>query len=246
MAETKIRQIEYKDTGDNSVVDVDTEKRTAKVVWSRLGNKDLDEDIILPTAYTKTIAERGPLGKQLIWSLTDHRASLKHAIGKPTELYVDGDKLIAVTKIIDTPFGDDVTKMYNEGLINQHSVGYCTIQSEYNTETEVRTLKELMLFEGSCVLWGANPETPTLEMMKGLSFDEQKATLSARLEKLLRGWKHGTYTDETFSLLEIEIKQIQQAIDQLTTPPAAPAAVKPEVSKSLIDAFQKLNQTLKS
>jgi len=244
MGEIKVKQIEYKDTSDDSVMDVDTEKRTAKVIWSRLGNKDLDEDIILPTAYTKTISERGPLGKQLIWALTDHRASLKHAIGKPTELYVDGDKLVAVTKILDTPFGDDVAKMYNAGLINQHSVGFSTIQSEYDTNTEVRTLKELMLYEGSAVLWGANPETQTIEMMKGLSFDEQKTGLNKRLELLLKGFKHGTYTDETFSLIEIEIKQIQQLIDLITTPPAPKGAVKPEVPKSLFDAFQSLNKSL--
>lgn len=245
MPEIKVKTIEYKDAGTDSVVDIDTEKRTAKVIWSRLGNKDLDEDIILPTAYTKTIAERGPFGKKLIWSLTDHRAQLKSAIGKPSELYVEGDKLVAVTKILNTPFGDDVTKMYNEGLINQHSVGYATIKSEYNSQTDVRTLMELMLYEGSAVLWGANPETDTIEMLKGLSFDQAKSNLSTRLERLLKAWKSGTYTDDTFSLIEIEIKQIQQSIEQLTTTPAK-EAVQPEKAKGLLSSLQSLNHSLKN
>jgi len=81
-------------------------------------------------------------------------------------------------------------------------------------------------------------------MMKGLSFQDQKSSLNKRLELLLKGFKHGTYTDETFSLIEIEIKQIQQLIDQITTPPASKEAVKPEVPKSLFDAFESLNNSL--
>ena len=49
----------------NDVEDVDVESRKVKAVWARTSNVDLDSDIILPTAFTKTISERGPKGKNL-------------------------------------------------------------------------------------------------------------------------------------------------------------------------------------
>ena len=49
-----MKKYEYKDmVGD--VVDVDTACRKVKAVWSRMGNIDLDSDIIMPGAFTKTI-----------------------------------------------------------------------------------------------------------------------------------------------------------------------------------------------
>lgn len=228
----------------NGVEDVDMETRKVKAVWARMGNVDLDNDVIAPEAFTKTLQERGPQGKNLIWSLVDHKASTKHAIGKPEQLYVEGDALIAITPIIETETGEDILKLYEAGLINQHSIGFSTIKSEMNNETGVRTIKELMMYEGSAVLWAANPETPTIALFKGMTPDEIKDTLNGRLEKLVKSFKHGTFTDETFSLIEIEIKQIQNAIANLTTPPAA-IAVEPESNEFVFEALKQLNNRLK-
>jgi hypothetical protein len=104
-----------------------------------------------------------------------------------------------------------------------------------------------MLYEGSAVLWAANPETPTLEVYKGMSEEQVKETLSSRLEKLLKAFKHGTFTDETFSLLEIEIKQIQTAISELTTQPVAAATLDPVDNNAIVfEALKHLNHSLKS
>ena len=239
-----MKQYQVKDIS-NGVEDVDMETRKVKAVWARMGNVDLDNDVIAPEAFTKTLQERGPLGKNLIWSLVDHKASTKHAIGKPEQIYVEGDALIAITPIIETETGEDILKLYEAGLINQHSIGFSTIKSEMNNETGVRTIKELMMYEGSAVLWAANPETPTIALFKGMTPDEIKDTLNGRLEKLVKSFKHGTFTDETFSLLEIEIKQIQNAIANLTTPPAA-IAVEPESNEIVFEALKHLNHSLKS
>ena len=228
----------------NDVEDVDMESRKVKAVWARMGNVDLDNDVIAPEAFTKTLQERGPQGKNLIWSLVDHKAAMKYAIGKPVELYIEGDALVAVTPVIETECGEDMLKLYEAGLINQHSIGFSTIKSETNNETGVRAIKELMLYEGSAVLWAANPETPTLSVYKGMEPDELKQTLRGRLESLTKAFKHGTFTDETFSLLEIEIKQIQTAILDLTTPPAA-KAVEPESNEVVFEALKQLNNKFK-
>jgi HK97 family phage prohead protease len=227
----------------NGVEDVDKESRKVKAVWARMNNVDLDNDIISPSAFTKTIQERGPQGKNLIWSLVDHKTSMKYALGKPKELYVEGDALIAVTEVIETEMGEDMLKLYEAGLINQHSIGFSTIKSELDNSTGIRTITELMLYEGSAVLWAANPETPTLGIYKGMEPEVVKETLNGRLEKLIKAFKHGTFTDETFSLLEIEIKQIQTAINEITTQPAA-KAVEPE-STVVLDALKQLNNRLK-
>lgn len=227
----------------NGVEDVDKESRKVKAVWARMNNVDLDNDIISPAAFTKTISERGPQGKNLIWSLVDHKTSMKYALGKPKELYVEGDALIAVTEVIETEMGEDMLKLYEAGLINQHSIGFSTIKSEMDNSTGIRTITELMLYEGSAVLWAANPETPTISIYKGMEPEVVKETLNGRLEKLIKAFKHGTFTDETFSLLEIEIKQIQTAINEITTQPAA-KAVEPE-STVVLDALKELNNRLK-
>ena len=239
-----MKQYQVKDI-DNGVEDVDMETRKVKAVWARMGNVDLDNDVIVPEAFTKTLQERGPQGKNLIWSLVDHRAAMKYAIGKPVELYIEGDALVAVTPVIETECGEDMLKLYEAGLINQHSIGFSTIKSETNNETGVRTIKELMLYEGSAVLWAANPETPTIALYKGMTPDEIKDTLNGRLEKLVKSFKHGTFTDETFSLIEIEIKQIQKAISDLTTQPAA-IAVEPDTNAEVFEALKQFNNSLKS
>jgi len=233
-----MKTIEYKGADMEDILDVDTENKTVKAVWARFDNVDLDSDIIVKEAVTKTIKERGPKGKNLIYSLVDHIADTDHMIGKPSELYVKDDMLIAVTKIVETEKGEDMIKMYNEGLINQHSIGFSTIKSDWqDSKQTVRIIKELKLYEGSAVLWAANPETPTLDVTKSFLNDKEK--LNKRLVSLLNAFKGGTYTDETFNLLEIEIKHIQQMIDNLTTLPVS--TVEPDYS-GIVEALNQFNK----
>ena len=241
-----MKQYQVKDI-NGEVGDMDMGSRKVKAVWAMCGNVDLDNDVIVPEAFTRTISARGPQGKNLIWSLVDHKSSMKYALGKPKELYVEGNALVAVTEIIETEMGEDMLKLYEANLINQHSIGFSTIKAEMNNETGIRTIKELMLYEGSAVLWAANPETPTLAMYKGMEAAEVQETLNGRLEKLLKAFKHGTFTDETFSLLEIEIKQIQTAISELTTQPVAAATLDPVDNSAIVfEALKQFNHSLKS
>ena len=200
---SKIENKSYNDM----ILDIEPESRTVKACWSRIGNVDLDNDIIVAEAFTKTIKERGPKGKNMIWSLVDHKADMAHTLGKPKELYIEGDMLVAVTDLIETECGEDAIKLYEAGLINQHSIGFSTLKSDVNQKTGVRTITELKLYEGSAVLWGANPETPTLGFKS--EFKETKENLSIRLENLIKAFRGGTFTDDTFALMEIQIKQIQ-------------------------------------
>jgi HK97 family phage prohead protease len=208
----------YKGVSD-SVIDVDDKSRRVKVAISEVGSKDLDNEIIEPGAYTKTISERGPGGANLIWHLTDHYPSLKYAIGKFASLGMEGNKLIGVTDIPKTTWGNDMLEMYKSGVINQHSVGFSTLRSEIMNQGEkdqYRVLKELKLYEGSAVLWGANPNTPTMSV--GKSEGERKTALDKilkELEVLRKCFKNGTLTDDTFELIEVRILQLETSIKSL-------------------------------
>jgi HK97 family phage prohead protease len=231
-----------KDDIGYSIMDVDSEQRRVKAVWARCGNIDLDNDIIVPEAFTKTIKERGPEGKNLVWSLVDHCADMNNVIGKPEQLYVQGDMLIAITPIVETEKGEDIIKMYEAGLINQHSIGFSTIKSNVDKEG-IRTITELKLYEGSAVLWGANPETPTLGFKGEMEAKDKRQELSNRLDKLVKAFKNGRFTDDTFSLIEIEIKRIQselleiEVIKEITQPEQS---VEPEEEEKKEDNEQVL------
>ena len=193
----------------DSVKDVDAASRRVKVVLNETGSKDLDNDVIEMGAFKKTISERGPKGKNLIWHLTDHWPDLKHAVGKFSELYEEGNQLVGITNIPETTWGNDVLELYKTGTINQHSIGFRITKAEpvnAGDPNEHRLIKEVLLYEGSAVLWGANPNTPTLTVGKSL---EPKDALE-QYNRLNKAMKDGNYTDETFSILEAQLKQIEQ------------------------------------
>lgn len=245
---SKIENKSYQDM----ILDIEPETRTVKACWSRIGNVDLDNDIIVAEAFTKTIKERGPKGKNMIWSLVDHKADMAHTLGKPKELYIEGDMLVAVTDLVETECGEDAIKLYEAGLINQHSIGFSTLKSDVDQRTGVRTITELKLYEGSAVLWGANPETPTLGF-KG-EFKETKESLSLRLENLIKAFRGGNFTDDTFALMEIQIKQIQAELltleiaETITQPAEAvePTPVVEEKSnEEVLKAIKQFNNLFK-
>lgn len=215
--------MDYKNIG-GSPLDVDTTGRRVKVVISEMGSKDLDNDIIDNGAYNKTIKERGPSGVNVIWHLTDHSPNLKSAVGKPQEIGIEGNKLFMLTPIAKTSWGNDVLEHYQSGNINQHSVGFQTIKSEAGKDGSPRIIKDIMLYEGSAVLWGANPNTPTVSVGKS-EFQALSDDLNKELNLLMKSFRDGRYTDDAFELIEIRIKQIQDKLNLLILKNTTPAAV---------------------
>ena len=212
------RFFEVKTVAD-SVKDVSEKDRRVKVAISHMGSKDFDNDVIDHTAYNKTIKERGPQGANLIWHLTDHNPSLKSAVGKFSEVSVEGDYLVGVTNIPNTSWGNDVLEFYKTGHINQHSIGFKTIKAEIQEkgkETEYNLIKEVFLYEGSAVLWGANINTPTLgKSMTKEELQSEHEKLSKEMNLLLKSLKDGRFTDDAFEFIEIRTAQINEAIKNL-------------------------------
>lgn len=202
-------------------LDVNDKSRQVKVAISQVGSKDLDNDVIEAGAYAKTIAERGPKGSNLIWHLTDHNPNLKSAVGKFSELFMENNYLVGITNIPNTTWGNDVLEFYKTGHINQHSIGFRIIKREPvnpDTAEEYSLIKEVLLYEGSAVLWGANPNTPTLAAGKALTLEESKKELEIlqkEMTVLTKSLKDGRFTDESFDLIEIRFNQVQERISEL-------------------------------
>lgn len=237
----------------DSVRDVSENDRRVKVAISKMGNVDHDGDVIEHGAYTKTLTERGPKGANLIWHLTDHNPSLKSAVGKFSEIYTDGDYLVGITNIPNTTWGNDVLEFYKSGHINQHSIGFRTIKSEaVKGDQPFNLIKEVFLYEGSAVLWGANPMTPTMTVGKSLTKEEivtEHEKLSRELNLLVKSMRDGRYSDEAFEFMDIRLAQINEALKCIITMEIEPTqpvqeTVEPELDMSELQ--DEINKFLKS
>jgi uncharacterized protein len=195
---------EIKSIGMESEVKMNS--RTVTGYFSRFNNIDHDGDLIVSGAFKKTIKERGQDGANLIVHLTDHKMDTGSLLGKPklSESYDGG---IFETTISDTTKGNDILKLYRDGVINQHSFGFRTIkQSKREAYNEIQ---EAMIYEVSTVILGANQETP-FTGFKGLKADD----LIERYQTLKKAYYDGDYSDEVFPILNAQIKQIEQDMIQ--------------------------------
>lgn len=193
------------------VKDVDMKGRRVSGYLSAFDNKDSDGDVIVKGAYTKSLNER----KGEIFFLNQHNWSQPH--GKFDELKEDSTGLYFVSNpMIDTTYSMDTLKLYEAGIIKEHSVGFITMKDEI--KTDARYIKEIKLYEGSNVTLGANNQTPFTGFKSSLKdIDDQS-------KKIIKALRDGTFTDETFALLEVALKQLQQEAfnlgkKSLTEPP---------------------------
>ncbi|QEL01132.1 HK97 family phage prohead protease [Olivibacter sp. LS-1] len=208
-----------------SFKEADVNSRFVSGYLSHFGSKDSDGDIIVKGAFNKTIRERGPSGSKQIKYLLDH--DKKHAIGVFEKLEEDSQGLYYEARIGTHANGVDFIKMVESGIITEHSIGYRTIKEQ--RKSDGNHLHELMLLEGSALQFlGANPNTPVT------GYKDYTDILEAftNLEKALH---NGTFTDETFVLIEAKYKSLGDALKPLST-----SKVDEPISKSeLIEIINK-------
>ena len=180
--------------------DSDMKQGVVSGYFAMFGNKDLDGDVIEQGAFSKTVMERGPQGKQLIKYLLDHDKN--KVVAKITNLYEDEKGLRYEAKIGSHAAGQDFQKMIESELINQHSFGFRTIKEQYDADSKANLIKEVMMYEGSAVQFlGANPETTFID----LKSEQDAFNYLERLEKFV---KTSDATDETLEKLENQIKSL--------------------------------------
>ena len=191
---------EHKNTG--AIKDIDVKSRIVTGYLSAFGNVDSDNDIIEKGAFSKSINERF----NDIFYLQQHDWS--KPLGKFKKLVEDEKGLYFEGEIINTSFGEDQLKLYEAGIVKEHSIGFTTVKSDFKQENEnyIRIIKEVKLYEGSAVTLGANSQTPFLGFKS--SVNEAKDLY----KKILKAHKDGSFTDETHGLFEIALKQFEAQI----------------------------------
>ena len=191
---------------DLKVKDIDTTGRKVVLYASQFGSVDSDGDMMIPGCYKKSIMENGPASaKPRIKHLRQHK--VERIIGKPLEMKEDAIGLYCVSEIAKTTEGEDALELYKMDLF-EHSVGFYTVKGE--SQTGHYAILEAKLFEYSSVTWGANENTP-LVGIKSLNKENALLKLNERMNKLVQAIRKGKLTDESFELLDLELKQIQQA-----------------------------------
>ena len=179
------------------ISDIDLSKRTVVGYFSQFGSKDSDGDIITKGAYSKTIKENSVR----IAHLLQH--NIQQPIGKIQSLTEDANGLRFESVMSKSTLGNDTLIQYQEGILKEHSVGFNIIQ---RSESQPEEITEIKLWEGSTVTFGANPNTPVIGIKSEL---EQAEEISKRLTALENFMRKGSVSDESFKLIEFEIKRIK-------------------------------------
>jgi HK97 family phage prohead protease len=190
------------------VKDIDTTGRRVVKYVSAFGSVDSHNDIMQKGAYAKTIRE----SKQRIKFLWNHN-SQDMPVGVLESIEEDEFGLKTISKLLPTTKGNDLLICYENGAINEHSVGFFTINKKSNA-TGQRVITETQLIEYSAVLWGSNENTPLLGM-KSANPIEQLAELQKRCDRIYKTMYARSITDETAELLAIEIAMITKSMTDL-------------------------------
>lgn len=209
--------IVYKSLELNSKAD--SSSRIVSMYLSSFNTLDSDCDIIRKGAFLKSITERGPESKSNRQIKFLHQHSVKEPIGVFKTLLEDNTGLYAEAIVEKTPFGDVVLERYLNGTYKEHSIGFqyvwdkCQwIEVPNNEGGESKTMeafecRELNLFEGSTVTFGANENTPFLGF-KG-SHDDIETMLEEELKFLIKNAPNFEY--------ELQLRQLYAKQKSLVT-----------------------------
>lgn len=187
----------------SDITDID-EKGRIVVAANAFGNIDSDRDISLPGSFDKTIRENFYRVK---WFLNHDRTQL---LGCPIEASPTKDYLRVVGQInLDKQIGRDTYADYklfaDHGKTLEHSIGVDAIKYIEDRENDVRKVQEWKWWEYSTLTsWGANENTPLLSI-KGASPKQALDLFEIR-------YKHGNYSDETFSEIEQSINHLKSLL----------------------------------
>lgn len=121
------------------------------------GNVDSYGDVIAPGAFAKSLASSAAKGRMpaMLWQHdSDHPIGVWTAMREDAKgLYVEGRLLIdAVAK------AQEAHALLKAGALSGMSIGFLPVVSEWDDKQELRTLKEVDLWEVSLVTFPANDD----------------------------------------------------------------------------------------
>lgn len=216
-----------------SIKDVDVSKRIVEGYFSSFNTKDSDGDIIRAGSFLKTIRENGPDGSDRIRHLLDHDKF--KSVANPITLSEDNTGLRYLSKAGRHTAGNDFLLMCEDKLIKEHSFRGYAVKEAYSELDKANIITELFMWEGSSIqAWGANQWTPLISVK---SLQDAQETFGL----LVKAFKSGKYSDETFIQLEPLYKELGEFFK--ATPEPGTTTQKPdgegETSKeNLFDIFK--------
>ena len=214
--------------------DIDESNGIVKGYGSVFNNIDSDNDIILAGAYTKTLNENG----SRVRYCNQHR--IDQPLGKFTELREDGNGLYFVAEIPKTRLGEDVLLLMKNGVINENSVGIMPIVKSFRQDG-VRELKEVKLYEISCVTLAANP----LAMITDAKGEIDQDLLSKRFDVLAKMIKKENVSDELGYAIESELMKLKSLFIDITTVPVEETTLPVDKSEDISEIFNYLKTSIK-
>lgn len=220
----------YKFVGQG-VKDVDAKKGIISGYFSAFNIKDSDGDIIRPGAFKRSIDEWFPKGR--IKHLMNHDPS--KPLGVLQVLKEDEYGLYYESKIGTHNLGQDFLKMVESDLVKEHSIGFSVIREQKGQDGN--EMFDLKLYEGSSLTaWGANEYTPLLGMKSTKEIKDRIKTF----EKFVR---NTNATDDAIEMCLLEIKQLYQIVETMSSKAAADDAQPEQKSNDdeLINAINLLS-----
>ena len=121
---------------------------------SLFGREDLGRDVVMPGAFARSLAARGPRGVRMLFQ---HDPA--QPIGVWEEIREDRRGLFVRGRLMaDVARGRDVLALMRAGAIDGLSIGFRTVRGRKDSRTGVRRLHEVDLWEVSVVTFPMLPE----------------------------------------------------------------------------------------
>lgn len=203
-------------------VKADSESGIVEGYFSGFNNVDSDNDRILQGAFSKSIQEHGPqsTSNRKIAHLAYH--DTRRPIGVIQELKEDSTGLYFRSKMGSHTEGQDFLKMYQEGIIREHSIGFNYIPDKIKAVEEgdqtIWDIAEVKLWEGSAVVFGANSETPNLSIVKSQEdLNKHLEEINERMEVFIKALTDDKLSQKYNDLFVLELMQLKQQYNSLLT-----------------------------
>ena len=223
------------------VLDVSTSSRIVTGFFNSYNYFDSDSDVLVMGSAKKSIEERGVDSSAIAKIKHAFNHDLSQLVGKLQvlkETTIGGiSGIYFESKISNSTLGNDTLINYLEGIYDNHSIGFkynqieliekhaneaafmaivSTLINPADAEANgyLYLVKEINLYEGSTVAFGANQLTPFLGVKSGSKASTVLA-LESKLNQLLSTVKSGAQSDDMMHTFELQIKQFKQVLKEI-------------------------------
>lgn len=195
------------------------DRRKFEAYASTFGNIDHDQDIILPGAFTKTIAEAFPANRvKVLW-----QHDWAKPIGTPSVMVQDSKGLFTETALGRSTIAQDAANDVEDGIVDRMSIGFWIPAGKQVTRPDgVREISEVALMEYSLVTFPAN--------------DQAIITGVKSLREMINFFKSGEVSDLVRNEIEREFDEIKALLT------GQPLRTEPDHSRDLNDLAALLKQ----